>query len=69
MENNILRLSNSIQMLSRQSENPYLTEEERISLLKAELKKLETLQIKINWRVMEINNKLRVKVKEEYEDL
>lgn len=69
MENNILRLSNSIQMLSRQSENPYLAEEERISLLKAELKKLESLQIKINWRVMELNNKLRVKVEEEYEDL
>ncbi len=69
MENNIQNLTNSIQMLSKQSENPYLTEEERKSLLKAELKKLETLQVKINWRVMELNNKLRVKVKEEYEDL
>lgn len=69
MENNIQNLTNSIQMLSRQSENPYLTAEERKSLLKAELKKLETLQIKINWRVMELNNKLRVKIEEEYEDL
>ena len=69
MENSIQQLSNSIQMLSKQSESPYLTDEERQSLLKSELKKLETLQIKINWRVMEINNELRVKKELEIDDL
>jgi anaerobic ribonucleoside-triphosphate reductase len=69
MTNQILQLSNSVQMLSQQAKSSYINEVERKRLLKTKLNKLETLSQQINWEIQETNNQLRFQPQESEETL